>query len=695
MRAAIVMPAVFAFADRVIGNPNTTLFSAFGSFAVLVLADFGGAPRRRLAAYVWLAVLGAGLIALGTLCSQEEWIAVAGMAVIGFAILFARLLGSYFASGAFAALLLFIIPIGVPAPVSAVPDRLIGWFLATAVGIAATMLVWPTRHLDALRRSAAHASRALADLIDPARPADASDLSSRTDAASSAVNDLRRTFVGTPLRPNRPTGPSEAVAFLVDALEWVNYIASPADHSGRRSDPCGKENREVNAAAAAVLGASAENLEGHRGELPLDRLERSSDAVQDLLAHRLGDLRPESDALELMEATDPSFHTRELALITREVGINALRSVGAEQTVPGGSSARRTGQVLRAHLAPTSASFRNSVRGAIGLAAAVLVIETLTVQHGFWIVLATLSVLRSTALGTGSTVVQALVGTVAGIVAGGLLLYGIGSDEGVLWLVLPLAVLLAAYGSRALPLAFGQAGFTVTVLVIFNIIVPSGWQIGLVRVEDVAIGSAISLAVGILFWPRGMETLIRESLGVAYTGAAGYVASAIRLLAGGAETPADLATARREARSAADRLDDAFRQYLAEPSAESADRDKLASLVSGAARVQLAGYALSTLSPGAGQPFTRCGKELVSEAEELCFWYGDLATALARGMPVAAPSCRSDEGPVLRCVTKALPEIGETGPGSALSLLWAEHGLGELRTLGTRLSEPVTELARS
>jgi len=40
-RAAIVMPGVFAFADQVIGNPQTSLFAAFGSFAVLVLVEFG------------------------------------------------------------------------------------------------------------------------------------------------------------------------------------------------------------------------------------------------------------------------------------------------------------------------------------------------------------------------------------------------------------------------------------------------------------------------------------------------------------------------------------------------------------------------------------------------------------------------------------------------------------------------------
>ncbi len=46
-RAAIVVPAVVAFADKVIGDPQTTLFAAFGSFAMLVFVDFTGPRRSR------------------------------------------------------------------------------------------------------------------------------------------------------------------------------------------------------------------------------------------------------------------------------------------------------------------------------------------------------------------------------------------------------------------------------------------------------------------------------------------------------------------------------------------------------------------------------------------------------------------------------------------------------------------------
>jgi hypothetical protein len=65
-RAAIVMPAVFAIADKVIENAQTATFAAFGSFAMLVLVDFTGPMRSRLVAYVALAGVGAANIVLGT-----------------------------------------------------------------------------------------------------------------------------------------------------------------------------------------------------------------------------------------------------------------------------------------------------------------------------------------------------------------------------------------------------------------------------------------------------------------------------------------------------------------------------------------------------------------------------------------------------------------------------------------------------
>src|SRR6185369_5051552 len=63
-----------------------------------------------------------------------------------------------------------------------------------------------------------------------------------------------------------------------------------------------------------------------------------------------------------------------------------------------------------AHLRPHSVWLHNSIRAAAGLALAVLVARVTGVQNAFWVVLGTLSVLRSNALNTGQTVARALVG---------------------------------------------------------------------------------------------------------------------------------------------------------------------------------------------------------------------------------------------------------------------------------------------
>ena len=81
---------------------------------------------------------------------------------------------------------------------------------------------------------------------------------------------------------------------------------------------------------------------------------------------------------------------------------------------------------------------------------------------------------------------------------------------------LPIAVLVASYTPGTASFAAGEAAFTVTVVVLFNPLVPAGWQVGLLRVEDVAIGCAVSLVIGILFWPTGAAAVVGDDLADAF-----------------------------------------------------------------------------------------------------------------------------------------------------------------------------------
>src|SRR5260370_2938401 len=80
-RAAIVMPAMFALGDKVIGNPQVATFAAFGSFAMLLLVDFGGTMAERLQAQAALAVTGGGFVCPAPLASPTTSLAAGAIAV--------------------------------------------------------------------------------------------------------------------------------------------------------------------------------------------------------------------------------------------------------------------------------------------------------------------------------------------------------------------------------------------------------------------------------------------------------------------------------------------------------------------------------------------------------------------------------------------------------------------------------------
>ena len=125
-RTAIIMPAMFALGDKVIGNPQVATFAAFGSFAMLLLVDFGGPMAERLQAEAALAVTGGVFVCLATLASRTAWLAAIAMAVVGFGVIFAGVVSSVLAGATTALLLAFILPVSLAAPASAVPDRLAG-----------------------------------------------------------------------------------------------------------------------------------------------------------------------------------------------------------------------------------------------------------------------------------------------------------------------------------------------------------------------------------------------------------------------------------------------------------------------------------------------------------------------------------------------------------------------------------------
>jgi hypothetical protein len=76
VRAAVVVPLLFAIALLAIKQPEMAGSAVLGTFAHLVLVNYDTAGTARFAQSAMLTLLGAIVISLGTLASASVWLAV-------------------------------------------------------------------------------------------------------------------------------------------------------------------------------------------------------------------------------------------------------------------------------------------------------------------------------------------------------------------------------------------------------------------------------------------------------------------------------------------------------------------------------------------------------------------------------------------------------------------------------------------
>ncbi|MGQ5263789.1 FUSC family protein [Micromonospora sp. ZYX-F-536] len=640
-RLTLVASVVFYACRYGVGSPMLATYGLFGVVASGAFAQLPGpAPQRARILVSTLPVVWA-LISAGTVLAGSTWMASVGMLVIGFVVAFAgvgnpRLLGL---GSAFQ--LFYILASFPPYDPGTLPERLAGVTLAIVVLAVAEVFLWPDPVPLSYRQRLAEAADGVAAFLD---------------AAADVLTDPHGGDGGRAARRERASAAVAELALIRTPAAWAPTAADARDRALR---VCSAALREVLAeadrlaaeappepipdlAAARLLRSCADTTRAagrslSPGAPPIDLGGLDAAVLQAEMAYP-GGRDGRGDAPDVPRLCRDATALA-LAGQVRVLAVGARVAAGSRlddgDDYSGLFEFARHGpwslywRQFRAHLAPSSAHLHSSLRLAVALAIARVAAGTLQLTHGFWVLLATLTVLRTSAADTRTALRPAVVGTTVGaVVSGGLMLV---IDEPIVYAVaLPVTLMLAFGVGRLLGPVWQQALFTVLLTFVFAQLAPEGWRLAEARLVDVLLGAVIGVLAGVAMWPRGASRDLRHNAARYLVASGDAVEQTVQAVLGG--PPPDRALHRVRQRMIL--VDSSHSQYHSERHDQPSRRVDWDGVLGAGHHVMAGAESLLRRNPpGCLAGWAPAAGLLRESARELHSAYDDLADQIAHGLP--------------------------------------------------------------
>ncbi|MEK9810064.1 MAG: FUSC family protein, partial [Candidatus Nanopelagicales bacterium] len=488
------------------GSPGIVL-AAFGVFALLAFADFGGTLGRRFVALISTGIAGVILITVGTLAAGVVWRVVVVTFLVTGTLAYIVVLRGAFANAAPALTVVFVVTVMVATSTDQLPAMLQGYAVAVVIAIPITLFVFPRRTPAHVRAACVLAMRTLAEHERNRLAGHPHDLL----ALDGALHALRSSYLGNPFRSTGLRRADRALLSLVGNLQaLLTATRRTAETPTPVSDLPG--NTESIHKTIACLDSIADGLQGDAITEPTGAaLAQAWAAEWDVAVQCLQDSTPESLEGDLRQIAH-AFPDRALGisavrlsiLVRRFLGLPAETFDTGTHTVPEPPD-YQPWAALRTQFTTKSPWMRTALRTGVAMAIAAGVVEILGLAHGFWVLLGVIATLRQDSLGTLRTALLAVGGTFGGALVGaGLLLLFTGDEPGMVVAFL-ITAFLSVYFQGTAPFALAQGVFSLYVVLVFSIVAwPPDLSTATDRVLDIAIGAGISLATAFLLWPRGV-----------------------------------------------------------------------------------------------------------------------------------------------------------------------------------------------
>ncbi|MET8361138.1 FUSC family protein [Micromonospora sp. NPDC005171] len=528
-RLTLVASVVFYGCRYGAGSSTLATYGLFGTIAAGSFAQLPGpAPQRARILVSSLPAVWA-LITVGSLLAWSTWAAAAGMLVVGFVVAFAGVGNPRLVGLASAFQLFYILASFPPYQPGTLPERLGGVTLAVVLLAAADVFLWPDPVPVSYRQRLAEAADGVAALLDAA----AERLTDPHAAAGGRDNRRERAYdVVAAIELNRsppawaPTAAGAQDRALRICAAALREVLAEADRLATEAPP-----EPIPDLTAARLLRSCADMTRATGRSLSPGGPAVAPADLDVAVGRAEAAYPVGEG-QVRDAADVPRLCRDatalaLADQVRVFAVGSRVATGARLDGDDASSGlfeytRHSPWTLywwqfRSHLAPRSAHLHSSLRLAVALAIARVAAGVLQLTHGFWVLLATLTVLRTSASDTRTALRPAVLGTIVGAVVSGGVMFVV--DEPIVYaVVLPITLLLAFGVGRLLGPVWQQALFTLLLTVVFAQLSPAGWRLAEARLVDVLLGAVIGVLAGVAMWPRGAVHDLRHN-------AAGYLSA--------------------------------------------------------------------------------------------------------------------------------------------------------------------------
>ncbi|MEU2259920.1 FUSC family protein [Streptomyces sp. NPDC019645] len=507
-------------------DPVLALYALFAPIALGLLSSIPGSGRQRAEVMLKALPVGLVLVALGTVLAVATWAAVLGMLVVGFLLAFGAIGGPRPAGAAPGLQLFYILACFPPYEPETLWLRLAGLTYGVVVLALCELFLLPQPPGTTYRATLAEAVATAGDTI-------AGRVSLSAEALRAAGSKLRLSRIPP---AERPAGPGRAARGLSQAGSAARRLLEQLAHQ--------TETGELHRLVSDGTGAGGPG--GDRGDTASGSLLPQVASLCDETAAALRAGRPAPGPQRMDEAID-AFQQMRVRQVTGPVAevppVPVLRRQAAllavaesvrilEISVRVGLDGRRTPPIeprelfwyteastpqlwlrrVTGNMTLRSVQFQNAVRIALALAAARFVAGSLDLTHGFWVLLAVLTLSRTTFGQTWAAIRKAVAGNLVGAVAAGALLIGLGQHTEAYAAILAPGMLIAFALGPLLGIAWAQGLFTLVVATAFAQISPASWRLAEARIVDVVTGSAIGLLCAMLAWPAGARREVRRTM---------------------------------------------------------------------------------------------------------------------------------------------------------------------------------------